>query len=217
MSRFLVYGLVDPRNGEVRYVGKSVRGIGRAKHHAMPWSLRKNARLPVVAWIKKLNNLGLSYSVIVLEELPRGEDTGNAEIAHIRRLRDEGCRLLNVTDGGEGGLLGTHHSDATRKKMSVSLLSGNKTNGPKNRAAVSAALMGNTFSRGRRYSSEIRIKMSQGMGGTPIIDQNGTRYETQAEACRALGISSGNLSVALSGRNNRHSAGGYRFTRVTLS
>lgn len=35
MSRFLIYGLVDPRTNEVRYVGRSSSGLVRPKHHSV--------------------------------------------------------------------------------------------------------------------------------------------------------------------------------------
>ena len=38
--KYLVYGLVDPRNNELFYVGKSCSGLKQAKRHTEPWSLR---------------------------------------------------------------------------------------------------------------------------------------------------------------------------------
>jgi hypothetical protein len=64
MNPFLVYGLVDPRTGEVRYVGKSSSGLARPKEHASRVWRENNYK---ASWIRGLLSAGLLYEVRILE------------------------------------------------------------------------------------------------------------------------------------------------------
>lgn len=91
-----IYALIDPRDGEVRYIGKAIDSKKRLKTH-----LRESRRdFPVYRWIKKLKEIGLSPSVRV-EAICSGDDWQNAERAAIAKARADGVRLLNVADGGD--------------------------------------------------------------------------------------------------------------------
>jgi len=98
----IIYGLFDPRNGELRYVGKSTTGMRRPNAHCMP-SGRKghtwNAR-----WLAELWTHGLKPEISVLEEHTCSENLPDAEQFFIAYFRSLGCRLTNLTKGGEGAL-----------------------------------------------------------------------------------------------------------------
>jgi transposase len=117
-SSYIIYGLIDPRNGELRYVGKSVCGIRRAKQHGYPYCMKMHAHLHSTRWIKQLRSLGLKYEIEVLEIHETANTLASAERHFIAYFRSIGCRLTNMTGGGDG-TLGTQKSAETRHKMSV--------------------------------------------------------------------------------------------------
>ncbi len=109
MSDFIIYGLVDPRSGLLRYVGRSSNGLARPRrfHSARCFS-----------WERSLKSLGLKKQVEVLEELEDGPDVNkrlnDVERWWIASVKAVGGELLNMTDGG-GGMLNPCHE--TRQKM----------------------------------------------------------------------------------------------------
>lgn len=99
-SKFIIYGLRDPRTNEIRYVGKSTEGIKRPRRHS---SIEKNRNFYKTKWVTKLRSIGLMFSIVVLQELPDAESLWEAEREWIRIGRSAlGNRLTNKTDGGEG-------------------------------------------------------------------------------------------------------------------
>lgn len=94
-----VYALVDPESKEIRYVGKTSVGIARPNAH------NRNARLEwtyKARWILGLHARGLKPLVSTLEMCRNGADLIAAERRWIADLRARGCRLTNLTDGGDG-------------------------------------------------------------------------------------------------------------------
>lgn len=65
-----VYGLVDPRDGRVRYVGSSQDIAHRLYSHRH--SSRSNRRRPCEVWLVELKNAGVQPFAIVLEECEVG-------------------------------------------------------------------------------------------------------------------------------------------------
>jgi hypothetical protein len=99
---YLVYGLFDPRNGELRYIGKSSSGIDRALRHANKSVLDKE-RTHKANWIRTLHALGLKYEAVALEHHSNHTELIEAEAFWIEYYRSIGCRLTNTRDGGGGG------------------------------------------------------------------------------------------------------------------
>lgn len=96
-----IYILRDPRDQAVRYVGKTVKSLKeRLQVHLA--SSRYYARRHVCNWIKTLQARDLSPSIELLQEVSSQEDWAERERYWITKLRDEGCRLTNLTSGGEG-------------------------------------------------------------------------------------------------------------------
>lgn len=102
-SKHLIYGLRDPRDGAIRYVGKSTSGMRRPRQHSKRASSERTHKS---AWIRQLRDLGLEYEIVVLEQLGSecSKDTINArEIFWIALGRESlGERLTNITAGGDG-------------------------------------------------------------------------------------------------------------------
>ena len=110
-----IYSLIDPRDGRVRYVGKTEKDLSlRFSQH-----LNSTARRPVVHWIQKLDRVGLVPDIVLLECVDLS-DWQEAERRWIAYWKSFGCRLLNMTEGGEGSVKGVKRSMETRRRMSES-------------------------------------------------------------------------------------------------
>lgn len=110
----VIYGL--SHDGEIRYVGKMTgAAVNRLRDHLK--QARKGKKTWCSHWIRSVN-----YDVepVVLERDPPG-GLDAAERAWIACLRMYGCRLTNLTDGGEGGAtrVGRTIHPVTRQKLSA--------------------------------------------------------------------------------------------------
>ncbi len=117
-SKSFVYALIDPRNNELRYVGKTYRLKERIYdhlHHVGRGDQTYKAR-----WLRLLVAEGLDPIVLTLAYVLHVEAAA-LEVQYIKTLRGYGVRLTNLTDGGDGtpGLRRAPVSDATRKKISA--------------------------------------------------------------------------------------------------
>lgn len=111
MQTTFIYTLVDPRCGEVRYVGKTDDPIGRAKTH-----LRKEATIKG-RWVQSLIADGVAPVLEILDEVPFDEWMF-WEQYWIQFLRGHGCRLMNGDNGGLGRFRST---PAINEKISATL------------------------------------------------------------------------------------------------
>jgi len=156
-KKYIIYALVDPRDNQIRYIGRSSSGLGRPQYHMSKRTLQKST-LKVHNWIKGLLNKDLRPVVSVLEEWDTTDyvvlDT--AEIKWIKYYRELGCRLTNMTDGGSGPngrILSDKHrtaiinsnrtrkiSDETLKKMKIAANSRSKYK-PKNIVQLSNGMI----------------------------------------------------------------------------
>src|SRR5690554_6491925 len=99
----LIYGLIDPRNNEIRYIGKSLYGLYRLKAHLAPSKLKIKSKKN--SWIKSLLKLGLVPHIIVLDRAENEKELDQKEIEHIAKYTN----LTNLTKGGTGGNTGGAH------------------------------------------------------------------------------------------------------------
>lgn len=97
-----IYGLVDPRTNQIRYVGKTVLSPERrvAVHIWRARSAPKKRHS--MAWIASLHADGLRPEVLEIEIVPPGGDWVEAEQFWIAYWRFVGADLCNHTIGGEG-------------------------------------------------------------------------------------------------------------------
>ncbi len=91
---WFIYALADPRDDEIRYIGKSVDVATRVKCHMRDQGSTRKAR-----WLRSLVALGLEPSVMLLQS-----GTGDWEIAERAwiALLGERYDLTNATEGGDG-------------------------------------------------------------------------------------------------------------------
>lgn len=94
----VVYALREPNGGAIRYVGITVQPLEtRRKQHV--YYARRGRRTHLGAWLRSLGDD--EPEIMILETVVDG-DLGVAEQRWIARLRAGGCRLTNLTTGGEG-------------------------------------------------------------------------------------------------------------------
>jgi hypothetical protein len=220
-AKFLIYGLVDPRDGQLRYVGKSSSGLKRPRSEWRNALAGHEGRGRKVCWIKNLLKAGLElYGVVVIQEFDDDGILGQAERFWIAYFRQIGCRLTNDTDGGEGvsGYIPTADLRRARSEFFRSV-----TRTPEWKENISKSKLGKKRSAeeiaavaaGIRSSAAFRAHLNKLHAIPPFWDQNGVRYESLKEAATKLGLWPQNISHVLKGRY-RHT-GGYVFSRIPSS
>jgi len=116
----MIYGLVDPRDGQLRYVGKSSNGLSRPRTHWKNTRLRES-RDHCHNWIRNVLLSGRVPDVVVIQDICENDSDilNDSEVFWISYFRKMGCHLTNMSDGGEGQN-GFRHSHETREKMRLS-------------------------------------------------------------------------------------------------
>lgn len=219
----IIYGLIDPRSGELRYVGKTVRTAHRRlrRHLAASYLMKEDTYK--ARWLRQLAAAGLEPEVEVLERVATKEHLCEAERFHIAYWRYIGADLTNTTAGGDG--IGLPHTAASREKIRAALtgkpkspehrerlkIANRRVINAATRAAWSAARRGRNLFPNR--DDAYRLAMRDAKGGRAFLDQHGTRYESQKGAARALGLNVAHINAVLHGQ--RRSTGGYVFRFVS--
>lgn len=125
-----VYGLVDPRTSQVRYVGITTLLLEERLKDTLVEHGRPTYKLN---WLAKLKRLGLSPTIILLETVTTTvADLFDKEVEWIALLLALGFSLVNGDEGGKGGISRCRSTQSpksrpptsaeTRAKMSASLL-----------------------------------------------------------------------------------------------
>lgn len=158
MGNSFIYGLIDPRDNQLRYVGKTMVGLSRAlsEHSARCRN-----------WIRSLKRQGLKQIVWIIEELPPNE-LNDAEVFWIGCFRMVGANLTNLTRGGEGtrlagslnGYYGKKHPPEVREKMRLAKLG--KKQSPQHLEARRRGL------KGRIQTEETRQKIRSKLNGHSV-------------------------------------------------
>lgn len=177
LALVLVYGLYDPIDGELRYVGKTTQALHlRLKSHVQPSSLK--GRSYRASWIKSLLARGVAPLICSIQKIGCISELGPAERYWIAFFRAAGARLVNGTDGGEGP---GFQSEATKKKISGTLKT--RVVSQEARANLSKALLGHRLSaetkekisaarKGSVLSAETRAKMSAAHKGRTLAPEH---------------------------------------------
>lgn len=125
-KKTIIYAIIDPRDNECRYVGKTSQKL-KYRIHSHKRTSEKNHR---ANWIKSICSDGFDPIFIVLEELPYEQGWVEAEQFWISYFKFLGARLTNQTIGGEG-CSGVKRSEATKEKYRAN------ANSPKMKAIAS--------------------------------------------------------------------------------
>lgn len=193
-----IYSLHDPDTGELRYIGKTtttltkrlkghLREAARSRTHKSNWILSLSC-LPEIRHLCFANTL---------------EELAAAEVREIARAKTEGCRLVNMTAGGDGGSVkGAKRSQETRDRLRENarrpeniqrlrdmskipfspehiqrLVDSHLNKKPTSEAVEKTA----SFHRGRMRSQETRTKISESLRGKSLSD-------TTREALRSASL-----------------------------
>ena len=151
MSIF-IYGLADPVTGDIRYIGKSIRPMGRLRDHC-----NDHAACHRTHWIQSLIAKGQQPQLVILQELPDGANWQAIEQQWIAKARSAGWALTNGTDGGDGVV---NLCDEARAKM-LKTWTGRKHK-PESLVKIGAA------SRCRKKSEASKEVMRQKMHGRKV-------------------------------------------------
>lgn len=190
MSSLIIYGLVDPVTGLLRYVGKSSSGLRRPRQHAQPGQFKRDSGHKA-NWIRKLHREGLSYLIVEIQHVADRDVLSQAEIFWIAYFKGLGCDLLNATAGGDGGFTG--YSAERNRKLSLALKGRKRTDAE--RAAIS---------RGKQFiSAETRAKLSAAGRGRKHSEAQRRKNSEAKTGTKASSETKAKMSAARAGY--RHS------------
>lgn len=155
---FLVYALANPLTTEVRYVGLSSIGLARPRQHSAPSQCisRTKPHTACSRWVTSLVLRGYRPEIRVLERCADRDALAASEVRWIAALREHGCRLLNLTAGGDGAAAVT---EEVRRRKSDSQKG--RVFSAHHRARISAAKKGKRFT--DEHCAAIRAAKSLGM------------------------------------------------------
>lgn len=129
-----IYILKDPRDPAVKYVGKTIHRISRAKSHRSP-----NGESHCARWLKRLRSHGLQAIFEVIEAVPCGGDWASRERFWIADYKLRGAELCNMSAGGEG-TFGPRLSAEAKERLRQRFLG--RPIPPEQRALISKSLTG---------------------------------------------------------------------------
>ena len=180
---FIVYGLCDPRDGALRYIGKSEYGGNRYSQHLYA-VISNREKTRKARWIRGLLLRGLKPEFVTLEVCACRDDLVLAERRHIAEARARGERLTNLTDGGDG-MGGYVFTAENRRRLAES----------------------HKWSLARqRHLREITDACRK-----PVVDHFGRVYPSITAAAEAIGASEGLVANVLHGRRVTAKGYGFRF------
>ncbi len=147
-----IYCLIDPRNNQIRYVGKSKSPEKRYKSHLNEAISNLGINPYKNRWIRKLlsNNLKPILKIIEVIDDDKWEDR---EIYWIELFRSKGFRLTNITSGGRG-----EFSPLARKNLKEKILGKPKSEETKRKLSE--------INKGKTLSSETKKKISEKLKGS---------------------------------------------------
>ena len=116
MDTVKIYGLMDPRTSECRYVGRTGVGLKKRFKSHLNCAVTYPGARKCASWIASILADGLTPEIFVIEDVEK-DSWQQAEKFWIAYLRFVGCNLTNMSEGGEGHE-GRAHSEDVRKRLS---------------------------------------------------------------------------------------------------
>jgi len=177
MKSIYIYTLLDPRNGQVNYVGKTINPKLRFRTHLKPSSLCNEIKKNV--WIKSLLQFNLKPELSILEKVTMS-NWQQRERYWIKFYRKQNPNLTNTTSGGAGVIDGAYFSPEARRKISLTH-KGNKYNlgritSEEAKNKIRESLLGNQYAKGFKHSKETRRKVQFGNQKSGISKKNTSGY-----------------------------------------
>jgi len=112
-----IYALKDPRDNQIRYIGKANDPIKRFSNHINKCRDKNTHKRN---WINNLRDEKLKPILEILEEVPI-DNWIYYEKIYIKKYIMEGCDLMNYTEGGDGCTFGnkTSYKKGEGKKIVI--------------------------------------------------------------------------------------------------
>lgn len=126
-----IYGLIDPRTNELRYVGQTKQSLSRRCNGHICDSRR--GRTHCATWIRCLLAQNLKPEIFLIEEM-NSENWDEAERFWISYFRFVGCDLTNHREGG-----GCNYTLTPEHRAKLSAAAKVRVFSPETRAKLSAA------------------------------------------------------------------------------
>jgi len=98
MKKIIIYALIDPRDNEIRYIGKTNQILS----YRLSAHLREKLNCHRCHWINQLQSVGLKPIIKPIDEIPPERSWQEAERFWIKYFKIIGCKLTNNTSGGDG-------------------------------------------------------------------------------------------------------------------
>jgi hypothetical protein len=176
-----IYALRDPRNNEIRYIG-----ITNNLKRRLGWHIRKSKELHRYSsrWIKGLIDAGHAPIMETLEAVESQSEAYAAEKRWIQYGIEQGWRLTNHTEGGEG-TPGLHWSDEQKQAFSEQKKGSKFTDA--HRAALSFAQKerlerGESHVRtGMKHTSETKEKQRKVKLGKKMSDESKLKHSERSK------------------------------------
>ena len=222
MRKGYVYKLICPISGECRYVGKTVQSLSKRLYkHKYDKKFNPSHKN---SWLIQLDAKGLldELKIELIEEC-NVSVLNDREIFWIAKLKNDGYKLTNMTDGGDVGSLGHKHTDEAKRKISEA---GKRFKGikrsEKTRKKISDSLRGKIGrNTGNKHSEETKKKISESKKGVVSwnaqsvlqLDKEGNminEWRSASDAANKLGLSQGNIWSVING--DRNTCGGFKWT-----
>ncbi len=114
LRTYVIYLLVDPRDGEIRYVGRSTKVRARYSQHLYDMRRKGCEARPKVIWLKELEALGLWPICAPFLCTFDAQQAKELEEIWIRRLSLAGCPLTMMHQREKMLIAGTVRPDQRR-------------------------------------------------------------------------------------------------------
>lgn len=219
LKQHYIYGLIDPRNNELKYIGLSTTGFDRMKTH---WrSVSKNGNTRVKSWLKSLKHNDLIFDVVYLQYFDEdNQEIDQAEMFWISYFKSVGANLLNHDNGGRNKY-GKFHNPETKKlhgqrikeslnspeiKAHLSELTKKQWTDPEMRARMSKKTQ-------NKDAMARTIKTNRKNQGVKFYDNEGNHYECYRDFAEKHNVSMSHVQNALTGRIEK--CAGKVLTRIT--
>ena len=201
-----IYSLKDPRDYQIKYIGKALDIDKRYKQHIKNYTNKKSLKS---SWVLSLLQYGLQ-PILEIVEICNESKWQEREKYWIKYYKELGFDLKNMTNGGDGNT-GLKMSDASKEKIRCANL-GKKSSKEKIAKISNWAKGNNKIQKNLKLGSKkSQIPIIQKSKDGEIINQ----WDSLQQASDELGIERSNISHCLRGRIK--TSGGYIWEYVRSS
>lgn len=225
----IIYLLKDPVTNEIRYVGKSSKGLTRPKKHLLPcyYNNKRMFHFPIYRWIRKLVKKGHLPIIEIFQTFSDSYHLNQAEIYWISYFKSAGSPLLNSTAGGDG-VVGNKWTEEQKKRLSeqrknkifsdehkhnlkkVWQEARKNQNKKQFKSKVSNGIQ-LWLKNNPHIAEKTKLNLVPGSNRKYLIDQYGNKYKSCTEAAKKLGCS---FSYVCKRVKEKKECLGYVFTEV---